>query len=290
MKHEFIQEHRSKWRVSRMCRALGTSEAGYYAKLNRKPSQRALEEAAILIVMRKIHEEHHRTYGGARMQAALGAENLACGQSRVRRLMRENGLYTVHRKKHGPYPKEKAETQPQENLLAREFKPEMPNQSWVGDITYIRAQMGWTYLATVIDLFNKEVVGYALSRKPSADLVVQALQQAVRRREPPEGLIFHSDRGVQYRSRKHRACLDQNGIQGSMSQKGCPYDNACAESFFATLKKEWIYRHSYASLEEVDSSLFEYIELFYNRKRMHTSLGNLSPRTFLEKHLAARSA
>ena len=149
MKHEFIQEHRSKWRVSRMCRALGTSEAGYYAKL---------------------------------------------------------------------------------------------------------------------------------SRKPSAYLVVQALQQAVRRREPPEGLIFHSDRGVQYRSRKHRACLDQNGIQGSMSQKGCPYDNACAESFFATLKKEWIYRHSYASLEEVDSSLFEYIELFYNRKRMHTSLGNLSDR------------
>lgn len=286
MKYEFIQRHRSEWRVSRMCRALGTSEAGYYAWIKRPPSRRSQEDLKLLEAMRIIHEESHRTYGADRMQTALARLGMTCGLGRIRRLMRENGLYTVHGTKHKPYPKGTAETPSQENIVDRQFQPDRPNATWVGDITYVRSDEGWGYLATVIDLFHKEIVGYAMSRKPGADLVARAMRQAILRREPDSGLIFHSDQGIQYRSVKYRSLLEENGIRQSMSRKGCPYDNAPAESFFATLRKEWLNFKRYATFEAAETSLFEYIEIFYNRKRMHTSLGNLSPVQYLEQYMA----
>jgi putative transposase len=285
MKFEFILKHRSEWRVSRMCRALGTSEAGYYAWRKRPPSRRSLEDMKLLEAMKIIHEENHRTYGAGRMQTALARLGMKCSQGRIRRLMRENGLYTVHGTKHRPYPKEAAETPSRENVLDRHFQPERPNEAWEGDITYVRSDEGWGYLATVIDLFHKEIVGHATSRKPGADLVTRAMQHAIQRREPGPGLVFHSDQGVQYRSVKFRSMLEENEIRQSMSRKGCPYDNAPAESFFATLRKEWLNFKRYATFEAAETSLFEYIEIFYNRKRMHTSLGNLSPVQYLEKYL-----
>jgi putative transposase len=199
---------------------------------------------------------------------------LNVGILRIRRLMRENGIYSVTRYKHRAYPKEKVETRYNENIIDRKFKVDEPDRAWCGDITYIKTSSGWVYLAAVIDLFNREVVGYSLSKKANTELAKRAMANALVNRKPTGKLIFHSDRGCQYSSNGYLEYLEEHNVESSMSRKGNPYDNACTESFFATLKKEWIYHKIYKDLEQLDSSLFEYIELFYNRKHMHSSLAN----------------
>jgi putative transposase len=283
MKYEFVSQHRLKHRVKKMCKVLKINESGYYRWTRQTPGRKEIEDQKTVAAIREIHEEFHHTYGAVRVQRELLKRRIICGIGRIYRLMRENGIYTVHRCKHRPYPKEPAEARFSENLLEQQFLVEQPNQAWVGDITYIRSDLGWSYLAAILDLFNKEVVGYAISRKPNTELVKRAMEQALLNRDYPQDLLFHSDRGCQYSSKSYQSYLEENGITSSMSRKGNPFDNACCESFFASLKKEWIYFRKFANMNLVESSVFEYIELFYNRKRMHSALGYMSPKQYLEK-------
>lgn len=204
--------------------------------------------------------------------------------------MRENGIYSITRCRYHPYPKEKVEVRYNDNIVAQKFNVQQPNKIWCGDITYIKTQSGWVYLAVVIDLFNREVVGYSLSKKPNTELAKRAMANALMNRRPSDGLMFHSDRGCQYSSKSYLSYLEEHDIESSMSRKGNPYDNACSESFFATLKKEWIYHRKYKDQAYLDDSLFEYIELFYNRKRLHSSLENMTPKEYYHKYKNEKTA
>ncbi len=289
MKYEFIRKHRSKHRVKKMCQVLKINESGYYRWKRRQPSLRELAEQKTLRAIRKIHEKYHQTYGADKIQRELARQGILCGKSQIYRLMRTNGIYTIHRCKHRPFPKEAIEPRYSENLLNQQFAVSSPNEVWAGDITYIRTKEGWVYLAAVLDLFNKEVVGYALSHKANAELVRRAMDQVLLNRNQPKNVAFHSDRGTQYSCQSYQNYLTEHDIISSMSRKGNPYDNACCESLFATLKKEWIYYRKFANIKMVESSIFEYVELFYNRKRMHTALNYLSPYQYMEKFMSTQA-
>ncbi len=225
----------------------------------------------------KLFSESRKTYGYRKMQRALAQSGTEISVYRVRKMMRENGFYPETCTKYKPYHNGKQTGQFSPNLLKQNFRTENPDKVWVGEITYIKTTLGWVYLAAVIYLYNRDVIGYAVSKQIDTELVKRALGNAIKGRENLSGLMFHSDHGCQYSSRGYRQMLEKHGIVSSMSRPGCPYDNSCMESFFATLKKECIYRRRYATIEEVRRDMFSYVELFYNRKRMLSVLGNLSP-------------
>lgn len=290
MKYEFMETYRSRFAVIRMCKALKINESGYFRWRKRGKTDRELEDERLVPLIRQIHEESKRIYGPTKIKSSLLAKGVECSLGRIRRLMRENGIYSITRYKHKPYPKEKVETRYNENILKRRFKVDKPNQVWCGDITYIRTGEGWVYLAIVIDLFNREIVGYSTSKKPNTELVMRAMSNALVNRKPSKSLLFHSDRGCQYSSKRYLNYLEEHNIESSMSRKGNPYDNACTESFFATLKKEWIYHRRYKTKADLNNSLFEYIELFYNRKRLHSSLENMTPKEYYHRYKSAEAA
>ena len=236
-----------------------------------------MKQVEVICQIEKIFKESDRTYGYRAIHAALKKQGIELSEYKVRKIMRENGFYPETRKKYRPSYNGKTDGRYHANYLKQKFKVEKKNQVWVGDITYIKTQIGWVYLAAVIDLYNREVIGYALSKSIDTELVKQALGNAIGRQGVTEGLMFHSDRGSQYASKGYEKMLKENGIKGSMSRPGCPYDNSCIESFFATLKKERVYRKNYDTMEEVRQDMFRYIELFYNRKRLHSVLGYMSP-------------
>lgn len=284
MKYEFVETYRSEFTVIRMCKALRVHVSGYYTWRNKGKSSRIIEDEMLTLMIRRIHNESRLTYGATRIKAVLEKEGQIVSLGRIRRLMRENGIYCVTKYKHKPYPKEKVEVRYNDNVLGREFEAKVPNKVWCGDITYIKTKTGWVYLAVVIDLFNREIVGYSISKKANTELVTRAMAKALINRRPSQRLLFHSDRGVQYSSKTYLEYLNNHKITSSMSRKGNPYDNACTESFFATLKKEWIYVRKYEGESDLGNSLFEYIELFYNRKRLHTKLGNISPYEYYKNY------
>lgn len=273
-----------------MCKILSVSVSGYFAWKRRTPKEKELEDLKIVKIMMDIHETHHKTYGGVMMKRSLEKHGLNIGLGRIYRLMRQNGIYTVHKYKHRPKTKEPTDQMYKDNVLNREFNVDEPNKVWVGDITYIKARDGWTYLAVVLDLFNKEIIGWAVAKRADTELAIRAMVHALVRRNFPKGVLFHSDRGCQYSSKRYQKYLGENHIESSMSRKGNPFDNACCESFFAILKKEWVYFKRYANLQSVETSVYEYIEIFYNRKRMHSSLGYLSPKEFLANYLHEKAA
>ena len=208
----------------------------------------------------------------------MAQQDTVISEYKIRRIMRENGLYPVTTVKYKPTKKGKTTGNYFENVVNRNFRPERLNEIWAGDITYIKTCLGWVYLAIVMDLYNREVIGYAVSKAIYTELVKRALSNAlVNTGGGGNNTIFHSDRGIQYSRKSYQDMLAKYGIKGSMSRPGCPYDNACAENFFSTAKRECIYRKDYVTMEEVKTDLFIYIELFYNRKRMHKSLGYMSP-------------
>ena len=194
--------------------------------------------------------------------------------------MRENGMYPVTIKKFKPGRSGKAEGRYYENIIKQEFNTNQKNIIWVGDITYLPTKIGWVYLAAIIDLYNREVIGYSVSKKMDSELVCRALGNAIARNGKGDNLVFHSNRGCQYSSKKYQQMLEKYGVSGSMSNPGYPYDNSCMESFFASLKKEFIMRKGYATMEAVEDDLFYYIEVFYNRKRLHSTLDYMSPVAF----------
>lgn len=260
-----------------MCQTLKISSSAWYAWKNRPESKRKQSDRLLLEKIKRSHKESRGTYGSPRITFDLKEQGEIINRKRVARLMRENGIAG------SPEPKWRVTTDSNHdmpvapNLLSRNFRVEAPDQVWVGDITYIWTYRGWSYLATVIDLFSRRLVGWALEDNMRSGLVEKALKMAIRQRSAEPGLIFHSDRGSQYTGEGYQKLLQDFGILPSMSRKGDCWDNAVAESFFATIKRELINRAIWINQKNLRSAVYEYVEVFYNRKRRHSTNGNLNP-------------
>jgi putative transposase len=260
-----------------MCRVLEVSRAGYYRWLKRKPSQRQLDNQSLDAEIREIYEGSKGRYGSPKITQELRDRGRRVGKNRVARRMRKAGLRSKIRRKFRVTTDSKHHYAVSPNLLERNFGAEAPDKVWVSDITYLATRTGWLYLTVIIDLFSRLVVGWALSSSLSHEMVVAALKRAIRRRRPGNGLIFHSDRGVQYACTDFRKELAKHKFIQSMSRKGDCWDNAVAESFFGIMKTELVYHERYEGHQDTLHSIFEYIEVFYNRQRRHSTLEYLCP-------------
>jgi len=281
----FIRDHHGEFPVGRLCDVLEVSRSGYYAWKGRRPGERAARREQLLGQIREVHEENRQVYGSPRVHRDLGAKGVACSENTVAKLMRRAGIRPKARRRFVAKTTDSRHDQPvAENTLAREFYPDKPGTVWAADITYIPTAQGWVYLAVVIDLCTRMVVGWATATHLRAELACDALRMALIQRKPEGGFLHHSDRGVQYASAEYRSILAAHGAEASMSRRGNCYDNAVAESFFGTLKRELTHHESYADHPEVRRSLFDFIEIFYNRRRRHSTLGYRSPAEF-EKRL-----
>ena len=280
MKYTFIAANTVEFRVKRMCHALSVQRSGYYAWRRRTPSTRAQANEVLLKLIREEHETSRKTYGSPRIQKVLERKGVLCGKNRVARLMRMHGIAAKKRHKwHPTTTQRKPGVVPAPNWLNQEFTAVAPNRKWVSDFTYIDTAEGWLYLATVLDLFSRKVVGWAMSEWMDTDLVETAWQMALLGRRPEPGLLHHSDQGSQYTSAAYQKSLTTALVQLSMSRVGNCYDNAVAESFFGTLKTECV-TGQFATRALAHTSIFEYIEVWYNRQRLHSTLGYLSPVEF----------
>jgi len=284
---ELVEREKAVHQVSLMCRFLGVSTSRYYAWRGRGLSRRAVEDAELLGLIRKIHKGSRGIYGAPRVHAELVlGHGLRCSRKRVARLMRLAGLVGVHRRRLHGCTKRNEDRQSQPDLVERQFQRPGPNQLWVADLTQHRTGEGSLYLATVLDVFSRRVVGRATDARASAELVVNALDMAVWNRRPCPGAIHHSDHGSQYTSLTFTDRLEAVGLRGSMGSVGDALDNAAAESFFATLQTEMLNRDRWATRRALTTALFDYIEVFYNRVRLHSALGQLSPEEYERKVVA----
>lgn len=264
-----------------MCQVLGVSASGYYAWRQRRPSARQKANEAMVKRIRAIHAESDATYGSPRVHADLVAQGIQCNKKRVERLMRIHHIQAKHRKRWRPRTTDSRHNLPvAPNVLNREFEAEAPDQKWVTDITYIPTAEGWLYLAAVMDLYSRRIVGWSMASRQTSKLVKDALKLAVAQRQPGAGLVHHSDRGSQYASADYQVLLTARGMVPSMSRKGNCYDNAPMESFFGTLKSERVHHCRYRTRADARQDIFRYIEVFYNRKRRHSALGYMSPSQF----------
>jgi putative transposase len=277
VKFHFIEQERVAFPVTKLCEALSVSPAGFYASRRRPPAPRTTANAALAAEIRNVFDESRSRYGAPRVHAELVARGRRVSLNRVARIMRELGLRARRKRRFVPTTNSKHAMPVAPNVLDRHFAVDAPNKVWVTDITYVWTWEGWLYLAAVLDLFSRRVVGWAMSTSLSRELALDALDMALRTCAPPEGLLHHSDRGCQYASADYQSALAKRGIRCSMSRKGNCWDNAVAESFFATLKTELVNEADYATRAQARTSIFEYLEIFYNRRRRHSSLGYLSP-------------
>lgn len=280
MRYGFIARHENEFGIERMCRALGVGRSGYYAWRKRPISQREKADHELIGQIRDEFQSSRRTYGSPRIHAALQRKGVACGRNRVAKLMHTHGIVARKRSKRFPVTTQRQPGAiPAPNLLNQEFSASAPNLKWVTDITYIDTAEGWLYLAPVLDLYSRQVVGWAMADHMQASLVESALQMALAKRHPLPGLLHHSDQGSQYTSLPYQLQLLAHNCQVSMSRVGDCYDNAVMESFFATLKTECV-TGQFASRAQARRIIFEYIEVWYNRQRLHSALGYLSPAEF----------
>ena len=275
-----MHEHRLRWPLRIMCRALKVSRSGYYAWRQRPTSARARRHDHLGSAIGEVHSHSRRSYGSPRVHAALNRGGVTCCVNTVARIMREDGLRARSKRKYKITTDSSHRLPVAENLLNRGFVRSRPNEAWVADITYIRTDQGWLYLATELDLYSRRIVGWAMSDRMTSDLVIGALAMAVEGRRPPAGLIHHSDRGSQYASRAFQKLLTAHRMVCSMSRKADVYDNAVMESFYGTLKTELVHLARYATRREAKQAIFEWIEVFYNRQRLHSSLGYKAPADF----------
>lgn len=290
MKFRFIQQEQRWYGVDALCRAMGVTRGGYWSWVRRRPGPRQQGDAKLLTEIMGIHKGKRRVYGSPRIHAQLQKKGIRCGKKRVARLMRENGIRAKQSKKFKPATTDSNHELPvAPNILDRRFHWEQPNQAWVTDLTCIPTEEGWLYLAAIIDLFSRRVVGWAMGNDMSRHLALRALDMAVKRRRPPPGLIHHSDRGSQYASTDYQEALKKQGMVCSMSRKGNCWDNAVAESFFHTLKVEMVHDENFKTRREAMAAVFEYIEVFYDRQRIHSALGGLTPAEFEEVDLRQRA-
>jgi len=276
----FVHAHAGEHAVRRLCRVLQVSRAGYYAWVKRPPSRRATADAALVTAIRAVHAGHQglgRTYGSPRVHQELRAQGHRHGAKRIARVMREHGLRAIAVRQFRVTTQSAHAHPVAPNVLQRQFTVATPNRVWVGDLTYVRTRDGWLYLAIVLDLASRRVVGWAMRHTMEHALVLEALAMAVRQRRPAPGLVHHTDRGAQYAASDYRACLAEHAMIASMSRPGDCWDNAVAESFFATLKRELGDGAAWRTRDEARTAIFRYIEGWYNRRRRHSTLGYRSP-------------
>jgi putative transposase len=277
MKFRFIEAHGDRWPVTVLCDVLQVTTAGYYAWQQRPPSDQQQRRDALLVEIRAIHQEVKARYGSPRIHAELRARGQTCCVNTVAKLMQQHDIAAKTKRKFRHTTDSNHALPVAANLLDRQFDPLAPNERWVADITYIPTREGWLYLAAVEDLYSRMVVGWSMADHRESRLVVDALAMAVQRRLPDEGLLAHSDRGSQYASEHYQSLLAEHGIACSMSGRGDCWDNAPMESFFASLKKELVHDADFATRAEARAAIFEYIEVFYNNQRRHSTLGHQSP-------------
>jgi putative transposase len=271
-----------------MCRMLGVSRQGFYQWRERPPSRRALHDAELTERIRKIHTAHGRRVGVRRVRDELARAGVVCSHKRTHRLMRTAGLRGVHPR---PYKRTTVSGRFDPSLvdlLRRDWSPVRPDLAWVGDVTYIKTWTGWAFLATVIDCFSRKVVGFAIADHMRTDLIIDALRMAITHRRPIPGIVFHSDRGSQYTSDEFRDFCRANGVRPSVGRTGICFDNAVAESFFATIKKELIHTQPWPTLDKLRAAVFEYIESYYNRRRRHSAIGYNTPIEHEQSHALTR--
>lgn len=281
MKFGFIAKHRAIWPIKWLCEALGVSRSGFHAWLTRSPSRRAREDEALSAKVRASFLDSDRTYGARRVWHDLLADGAACGLHRIERLMRAQALRARPRRRGLPADTgERRGDAIAPNLLDRQFEAEGPNKKWVADFTYIWTAEGWLYVAAVIDLFSRRVVGWSMKAEMTAQLVTDALVMAIWRRGKPDALLHHSDRGSQYVSEQFQRLLADAGVSCSMSRAGNVWDNSAMESFFSSLKTERVGRKVYRTRNQARADVFDYIERFYNPKRRHSTIGYVSPAEF----------
>ncbi|QHT66941.1 IS3 family transposase [Rhodocytophaga rosea] len=280
VRYLFIHQHRGQFSLLALLRTMQVSKSGYYTWRKQKECEKTKENKQLLKEIHKIHQASKQTYGSPRIHAHLKANGFKYGEKRIARLMRLNGIKPKWKKKFKITTDSRHSLPVANNKLNQDFKVTVPNQKWTADITYVWTKEGWLYLAVVLDLFSRRIVGWSMQANLSRKLVIGALQMATQTRHPPDGLLHHSDRGSQYASQDYQQLLDRAGMVCSMSRKGNCYDNAPTESFFATLKRELIHHRRYQSRIEAKEDIFQYIEVWYNRKRRHSSLGYLSPEEY----------
>lgn len=287
MKYRVIRELAAKYSIQKMCQFLNVSRSGYYKYLNRGESIRKKKDQELKEKILAIYNQYRKRYGSPRIFGELHDQGIRCSRKRVERLMRELGIRARHKRQFKVTTNSKHNYPVAPNLLDRKFEVTAPNKVWVSDITYIRTWEGWLYLATVMDLFSRKIVGWSMSKTIDSELAIAALRMAIQRRRPLKGLMHHSDRGIQYACTAYRKVLKKHHITCSMSRKGNCWDNAPAESFFSTLKTECVEGKIYLSRNQAKREIFEYIEIDYNRKRRHSSIGGLTPEMFESKRKSA---
>lgn len=288
MKYQFIAEHQAEFEITVMCRVLEVSRSGYYAWRTRPLSPREMANQALWPQIQAIHQYSRQTYGSLRIQVELGAKGIPCGHNRVARLMRQHDLKAKQQGRFRVKTPDSVNDYPLAlNWLNQDFTADRPNQKWLGDITYVPTDEGWLYLAALMDLYSRRIVGWAMAATLARSLVMEALQMALSTRQPPPGLLHHSDRGSHYASDDYQALLTKHQLRCSMSRTANCYDNAPMESFFGTLKTELIHHRHYATRAEAKTDIFEYIEVFYNRLRRHSALAYQCPLAFEKLPLTA---
>lgn len=278
---------KDQYPVRQLCQALEVSPSGYYDWQYRlvHPSGRRLEDQQLVEVIEQIHRSSRQTYGSVRVQQVLRQQGYGYGRNRVARLMRQKQLAGRRRRRYRVLTTNSRHAYPvAPNLLAEQPPPARPNEVWVADITYIPTAEGWLYLAGILDLFSRRIVGWAMDQSPDTSLVLRSWTMAVRQRQPPPRLLFHSDRGSQYASTQFRQALEAHGARSSMSRPANCYDNAVMESFWSTLKEELVYRCRFLTRAQAQAAIFDFVEVFYNRQRLHSSLQYLSPVDFENKN------
>ena len=277
MKYAFMRANREQFDIQRMSEVLQVSRSGYYDWAGRDESKRSQQDRVLLKEIRKIHQETKEAYGASKTWRTLKQSGVVCGKHRVARLRRQAGIEALRKRRFRLGSKSRNTAPAAPNLLRWPFKAALPDQIWVTDVTFIPTRSGWLYLAVMIDLHTRLVVGWSMKDRPNQELVNEALMMAVEQRRPKPGVIHHSDQGILYSSGSYLALLTKYGMLRSMSGKGNCYDNAIAESFFSSLKNELVHHRDYKTRDEARTEIFEYIELFYNRKRLHQSLNYQPP-------------
>jgi putative transposase len=280
MRYRFIEAHQTMFPVIRMCKLLDVSPSGYYAWRGRPASQREMANQELVERIKAVHRKSHGIYGSPRVYRELKKLGMGCSLNRVARLMRRNGIRGRRPKRYRITTRRDLRHAVAENRLQRDFQADKPNQKWVADITYIGTEEGWLYLAAILDLYSRRIVGWSMSDRLTKALTIDALTMALSQRQPGSDLIHHSDQGSQYTDGTYQELLKVHGIQVSMNRAGNWYDNASMESFFGTLKWEWVYHQVYLSRRQARTDLFHYIEVFYNRERSHSALGYVSPAVY----------
>ena len=280
MRFEFIEGHRDRFPVIRMCKVLGVSASGYYAWRGRPPSKREMANQVLTAEIKRAFEASGEVYGSPRIYQVMRKLGLMCSENRVARLMRVAGLCAKQSRRFRATTKRNKAHRAAPNRLKRDFSTDRVDQKWLADITYIPTAEGWLYLAAILDLFSRRIVGWAMSDRMTTDLTLAALSMALGQRRPGADLIHHSDQGSQYTDDRYQDMLSAYGIQPSMNSVGSWYDNAPMESFFGSLKSERVHHCTYQNRDQASPDVFYYIEGFYNRKRLHSSLGYLSPEAY----------